>query len=147
MRLTRRIVIHKPSDEIFAFLTQPESHPRFVPGLIEFRLVSNEMGADARLTGIRRDFGLRQRLEYRVSTFEAPRTFALTGRAGPLEGTATYRLSPLGPDQTELVFEIEGRIRGPLRVADRLLGPLLRRAADETPANLERVVEASGRDI
>jgi carbon monoxide dehydrogenase subunit G len=142
------VVIDQPSDDIFAFLARPESHPSFVPGLIEFRLVSQEMGADARLMGVRQDFGLRQRLSYRVSVFEPPRTMAVTGGSTPLEGTATYRLSPLGPDQTDLTFEIEGRVRGPMRVADRLLGPLLRRSAEETPANLkqgiEPPVEASG---
>ncbi len=142
MRVTRTMVIDKPSDELFAFLASPENHPTFVPGLIEFRLVSQEMGPDARLVGIRRDFGVRQRLSYRVSEFEPPRTIALIGRSGPLEGTATYRLSPLGPAQTELAFEIEGRLRGPLRVADRLLGPVLRRSAEETPTNLKRVMEA-----
>lgn len=142
MRFTSRVIINRPSGKIFAFLARPESHPSFVPGLTEFRLVSQEMGEDARLVGIRRDFGVRQRLSYRVSAFEPAETIAFAGRAGPLEGTAIYRLSPVGPDQTELTFEIEGRVLGPVRVADRLLGPLLRRAAEQTPANLKRVMEA-----
>ena len=86
---------------------------------------------------------MRQRLSYRVSAFEPPRTLALTGRSGPLVGVARYHLVPLGPDQTELTFEIEGRIRGPFRFADGLLGPLLRRSAQETPVMLKRVIEAS----
>jgi carbon monoxide dehydrogenase subunit G len=143
MRVTERAIIRQPPEAVFAFLARPENHPRFVPGLIDFGLVSESMGLDARLVGVRRDFGLRQRWSYRVSAFEPPRTLGLTGGAGPLLGVATYHLAPLAPDQTELTFEIEGRIRGPFRFVDGLLGPLLRRSAHETPANLKRVIEAS----
>jgi carbon monoxide dehydrogenase subunit G len=143
MHVTGRAVIRQPPEAVFAFLARPENHPRFVPGLTDFGLISDEMGPDARLSGVRRDFGVRQRLSYRVSAFEPPRTLALTGQVGPLLGVATYELAPLGSDQTDLRFEIEGSVRGPFGFADRLLGPMLRRAAEETPANLKRVVEAS----
>ena len=143
MRVTGTAIIRQPPEAVFAFLARPENHPRFVPGLTDFSLVSGNMELDAELIGIRRDFGVRQRLSYRVSAFDPPRTLALTGRAGPVLGVATYHLAPLAPDQTELTFEIAGRIRGPFRFADGLLGPLLRGSAQETPANLKRVIEAS----
>jgi carbon monoxide dehydrogenase subunit G len=147
MRMIGRAIISRPPEAVFAFLARPENHPRFVPGLTDFSLVSEKMELDAQLIGIRRDFGVRQRLSYRVTEFEPPSTFALTGRAGPLLGVATYHLAPLGPDQTEMTFEIEGQIRGPFRFADRLLGPLLRRSAEETPVNLRRVIGAATEDV
>src|ERR1700756_3959600 len=93
MKVERSVMIDRASEEIFSFLSKLDNHVRFIPGLLEFRLVT-ELGPGAEAIGVRRAFGRVRHLPYRVATFVPNQVLALSTRLGPLEGTAEYRVEP-----------------------------------------------------
>jgi carbon monoxide dehydrogenase subunit G len=39
-RLEATILINKPAEDVFTFLHNPDNHPKFVPGMLEFKKTS-----------------------------------------------------------------------------------------------------------
>lgn len=136
------VTINRPVEAVFDFLARPENHPRFVPGLLEFRTATDPMAAGADAVGTRRLFLTARRLPYRITQFERPRVLAMTTRIGPLEGGASYHLDSEPGSRTRVRFVVAGGFRGPLRIADWLLASTLTRDAKATCRNLKAVLEA-----
>jgi uncharacterized protein YndB with AHSA1/START domain len=134
--------INRPAEDVFAFLSRPENHPRFVPGVLDFRMTSGAMAQGADALGTRRVLGIIRRLPYRISVYQPDQVLGMTTQMGPLEGGATYYLDSEGGSVTRVRFVVEGRFRGMLRVADRLLARTLTRDAAAVGRNLKAMLES-----
>ena len=132
--------INRPAEVVFAFLARPENHPRFVPGVLEFRLTSGTMAEGAEAVGTRRVFGIVRRLPYRITAFQPNRVLAVSTAIGPLEGGATYYVDREDDAAAHVRF-VAGGFRGPLRFADRILAGMLTRDAGAVCRNLKTVLE------
>jgi carbon monoxide dehydrogenase subunit G len=115
------VSINRPLEDVFAFLARPENHPRFAPGVLEFRLTSNTMVEGAEAVGTRRVFGFVRRLPYRITVYQPNRVLGMSTGIGPLEGGATYYVAEQDRSVTLVRFVVVGGFRGPLRFADRLV--------------------------
>ena len=133
--------INRPAEVVFAFLARPENHPRFVPGVLEFRLTSGTMAEGAEAVGTRRVFGIVRRLPYRITAFQPNRDLAVSTAIGPLEGGATYYVEREDDAAAHVRFVVAGGFRGPLRFADRILAGMLTRDAGAVCRNLKTVLE------
>ena len=69
-RLEATILIAKPASDVFTFLHHPENHPKFVPGMLEFKKASpgpiEQVGTS--IQGVRREiWRLRNQVEQRCA--------------------------------------------------------------------------------
>jgi carbon monoxide dehydrogenase subunit G len=141
MKVENSVIVDRASGDVFAFLSELENHVRFVPGLLEFHLVT-ELRPGAEAIGVRRAFGRIRRLPYHVTTFVADEAIGVGTRLGPLAGTVEYRLEPTTDGRTRVTMTSDYRAAGPLRLLDGILARMARRDGDIVIANLRRTLEA-----
>ena len=142
MQAESSVSINRPAEDVFAFLARPENHPRFAPGVLEFRLTSSTMAEGAEAVGTRRVFGIVRRLPYRITVYQPNRVLGMSTGIGPLEGGATYYVDREDGSMSRVRFVVTGGFRGQLRFADRLLARMLTRDAAAVCRNLKAVLEA-----
>jgi carbon monoxide dehydrogenase subunit G len=140
MKVERSVNIDRPVAEVFAFLENFENHVRFVPGLLDFRLVT-PIGPGAQAIGTRRAFGRIRRLAYRVTIFIPGSAVGVSARLGPLEGAAEYRVEPLDGGRTRLTMTSDYGATGPFGILGGLLTRMARRDAEVVTANFKRAME------
>jgi len=144
VRLEAHQLIHKPAAAIFDFLITPENHPKFVPGMLEFRVTSAsrlaQVGATAR--GVRRLFWRKVEMPYQITEHEPDRRLAMKGKIGPIEFDDGYVLEAMGAS-TRVNFWLEPRITGLMKLAQPLIVFMGRAHAAETLGNLRKVLETT----
>jgi carbon monoxide dehydrogenase subunit G len=142
MKVERTVTIDRASADVFSFLSDLENHVLFVPGLQEFRLVT-EMGPGAQAVGVRRALGRVRRLPYRVTTFVPDHAIGVSTRLGPLEGTADYRVEATPEGRTRVTMTNDFRAVRPFGILDPILNKMARHDAEVVLHNLKRRLEAS----
>jgi uncharacterized membrane protein len=135
-RFEQEIVIERPPDEVFDYLSDLANLPEWQSSIVEVRREDDApLREGARFTEVRRVAGRRIESTIEVATLEPGREFALRVVDGPLPGTVRHLVSAEG-DATRLTVlgELGG---GGLR---SLAGPLLERAArHEAKSDLRRL--------
>ncbi len=142
-RVETSITIHKPVEEVFAFLGSAENHRRFIPGMLEFKQTSpgplGRVGATAR--GVRSDFGVKTEVLYEITEIEPNSKLGMKGAMGPILFRDGYVLSPQG-GTTRVNFWLELTLQGLARLARPFINLIGRTHAGETLANLKKEIEA-----
>lgn len=145
-RFEATVVIDRSVDEVFAFLANGENDPKFSPRVQQMAKTtdgSTAVGTVYRSTV--KDAGMTTRREFRISSFDPPRTIRWTELSKNMvtapEGG--YDLEPLDGGRTRLrVFNmLEGHGLGKLLVGFALSAA--RKDADAFAGRIKRAVEAS----
>jgi uncharacterized protein YndB with AHSA1/START domain len=129
MNTKNSIVIDRPIDEVFAYVSNVENMPRWVSGVRKARLLSHRLKAGAKFTTEYAE-GLRStRIDFSVVEFDPPRRFVAKSERGPFSfpfrGTFEFRPVDHG---TEVITDIDTAGDSLAnRLADLLFGPLVRR--------------------
>ena len=124
------IVIERPIDEVFAYVSNVENMSRWVSGVRRVRLLSDKVRSGARFTADYAQGARNAAIAFKVVEFEPPVRFATKSERGPFSfpfrGTMELRSVGTG---TEVTSNVES---GPdslaTRLADLLLGPVLHRS-------------------
>jgi len=141
-RLEATILINRPAEDIFAFLNVPENHPKFVPGMLEFKQTSpgplGRVGATVR--GVRHFLGRKMELPYEITEYEPGNRLGMKGTMGPITFKDGYVLDPMG-NSTRVKFWLELTLTGLMKLARPILVLQGKTHADETLANLKSALE------
>ena len=130
MNAKTSIVIDRPIDEVFAYVSNVENMPRWVSGVRRARLLSKKVKAGARFTA---DYaqGMRNAtIDFQIVEFEPPVRFTATAERGPFSFPfrGTFEFRSVG-DSTEVVSNVEtGEESLATRLANLLFGPIVRRS-------------------
>ena len=117
----RTVGIRRPVEEVFAFVAEGRTAPRWRTGVLDIDRVSGEgLGAVYR-QGVRGPGGLRIDADYEITAFEANRHIGFRTIAGPVRPEGDFRFEAMG-DATIVTFTL----RAPLSGWKRLLmsGPV-----------------------
>lgn len=143
-RLEASILINKSAEDIFRFLNHPENHPRFVPGMLEFKKRSpgpiEQVGTS--IQGMRRFLGRRLELPYEITEYQRGTRLGMRGAMGPLRFEDGYILEAVGPS-TRVRFWLEFTLTGLMVLARPILAIVGKTHAHETLTNLKKALEAS----
>jgi uncharacterized protein YndB with AHSA1/START domain len=144
-RIEATALIERSPADIFAFLTVPANHPKFVPGMLEFKQTSpgSLVQVGARVRGVRRFMGRKMDLPYEITECQPDRSLGMSGAMGPIRFDDGYVLDPVG-NGTHVRFWLEFRLTGLMRLARPLVALVGRTHASETLTNLKRAVETAG---
>lgn len=143
-RIEETVLINRPVEDIFTFLNLPENHPKFVPGMLEFKKTSpgplGQVGATVR--GVRQFLGRRMELPYEITEYEPNNRLAMKGAMGPVTFRDGYVLESLGPS-TRVKFWLELTLTGVMILVRPFLAIIGRIHANETLTNLKKALEVS----
>jgi uncharacterized membrane protein len=124
------ILIERPIDDVFAYVSNVENMPRWVSGVSRVRLVSKRMKSGATFSADYAEGVRRSAIDFKVVEFEPPTRFATRSERGPFSFPfkGTLELRAVG-DATEVTNNIEtGPESAAVRLANIFLGPFLRRS-------------------
>jgi len=144
-RLEATILINRPAEDVFAFLNVPENHPKFVPGMLEFKKTSpgplGRVGATIR--GVRQILGRRMELPYEITEYEPDNRLGMKGAMGPITFEDGYVLDSMG-NNTRVRFWLELTLTGLMKLAKPFVVWQGKIHADETLTNLKNALEKAG---
>lgn len=143
-RLEATILINKPAEDVFTFLHNPENHPKFVPGMLEFNKASpgpiEQVGTS--IQGVRRFLGRRMELPYEITEYQRGACLGMKGEMGPIKFRDGYVLESMGAN-TRVKFWLEPTLSGLMKLAQPFVALVGRTHARETLVNLKRALEGS----
>jgi uncharacterized protein YndB with AHSA1/START domain len=135
--------IDRPVGEVFAYAVDPDKLPSWQTNTVSARREDDgPYGVGSRLREVHRAPGGKE-LEsiVEVVEFEPDRAFALEVREGtPVHAHLTF--DPAG-DGTRMRFRAHGRLTGPTRLIEPLVGRMLRKQFTEQVATLKAVLEGT----
>lgn len=143
-KLEATILIDRSTEDIFRFLNNPDNHPKFVPGMLEFKKISpgplGQVGATAR--GVRQFLGVKMNLPYEITEVEQGNRLGMKGKIGPITFNDGYVLESMGPS-TRVKFWLEFTLTGLMTLARPFLAIVGKTHAHETLTNLKKALELS----
>jgi uncharacterized protein YndB with AHSA1/START domain len=136
------LVINRPIEEVFAFISNPENLPRWRTATLEIKRVSPEpldVGSTvkARFTFLGRPF--EGNLE--IVAREPHQSYATRMVDGPFPLEARYTLEP-ADGGTQLTLIVQGEPGGFFKLAEPLVVSLAKRSYESDLLNLKEMLEA-----
>ncbi len=129
MNAKTSIVIDRPIDEVFAYVSDVENMPRWVSGVRRVRLLSEKVKAGALFSADYAQGVRNSAIDFKVVEFEPPVRFTATAERGPFSFPfrGTFEFRAVG-DSTEVTSNVDtGDESLATRLANLLFGPIVRR--------------------
>ena len=141
-RLTEQIQTSLPIDDVFAFVADFANSMHWDPGVA----TSERIDAGPVGLGARYRLGVRMRgrvapMEYRITTFEAPRRVVLTGEGSGVSAIDEIRFEPAGTG-TRIDYTADIRLAGLMRLAQPFLGGAFAKIARDALDGMQRALDA-----
>jgi uncharacterized membrane protein len=144
-RAEHTVVVERPPDEVFRFLTDLSNVPEWQSGAVDVKAPEEPLGVGTTYVEVLRFLGKRFEATLEVTEFEPGRRFALRTLTGPIPFRVRHTLEPVGSDgSTRIHVELEGEPGGLFRVAEGLVMRNARRQIEGDFATLKEMVEARG---
>jgi uncharacterized membrane protein len=144
-RAEHTVVVGRPADEVFGFLTDVSNVPSWQSGSIEVHPPDGSLAVGTTYVQVLKFLGRRIETTLEVTEFEPGRRFALKTRSGPVPFEVRHTLEPAdGDGATRLHVELEGEPGGFFKLADALVERNAQRQIERDFATLKELVEARG---
>ena len=143
IKVEKSIVIDRPTQEVFAYVSDHTNAPRWQRGLLEVhRETEGPIGVGTRHTLVRVFMGRRMEASNEFTQYEPNRlvSFKITGDS--VAGQGWYVVEPAGPGHTKLTSRIEMRPLGLVRLAQPLMAAGLKREVVANLRDLKCLLEA-----
>jgi uncharacterized protein YndB with AHSA1/START domain len=131
------VMIARPIEDVFAFLSDLENVPEWNYAIVETRKISE--GPVGVGTTYRQVRSVPSRSEERleITAYDPPRQLEVRGQLGPFRSRLFYALNAT-PEGTRVTNTVEVELRGPGRLLGRVAVPRVR---DAVAANLRKLKE------
>ena len=136
------ITIGRPVEDVFAFLTNSDNHPRWDPSSVSME--QQEPGpwrAGMKFREVRKVAGRDTEVLSEVVALEPNSRFNIASLSGP-EWRGQWLFEPVGHDATRLRFEARLTFKGFMRLVEPLIARGFRQQIEENFARLKQVLEA-----
>jgi uncharacterized protein YndB with AHSA1/START domain len=131
------VIIRRPIEEVFGFLSQFENVPEWNYAIVETRKVSEGPVGVGTIYHQVRSVPSRSEERFEVTVYNPSRHLELRGQFGPFPSRLSYALDAL-PEGTRVTNTVELELRGPGRLLGRVAVPRVR---DAVAANLRKLKE------
>jgi carbon monoxide dehydrogenase subunit G len=154
-RTEHTVVVERPPDEVFSFLTDLASVPEWQSGAVEVRELEAEaaVGVGTKYVQVLKFLGRQFEATIEVTDYEPGRRFSIKTLSGPIPFQVQHTLEPSNGGGTKLRVTLEGEPGGLFKIAEPLVMRNAQRQVANDFATLKRLVEArtpagsSGTDI
>ena len=135
------VVIARPLDEVFAFVSDARNRPSWDDSVDSEELTSPEpIGVGSTVRTRMRSMGRDYEIDWEIVEHEPPTRQRIESTSGPFSTTLVYELAGDG-DGTSVRFSVTGRPTGLLRLMQPLIARTSQRNLDQAFARLKRVLE------
>jgi uncharacterized membrane protein len=138
----KSVVIDRPAEEVFAFVSDQTNAPAWQRGLVEVRRTSDgPIGVGTRHTFVRTLMGRTIRGSNEYTRYEPSRLVAFKGTSGAMDVRASYAVQPEGLARSRLTAWLELRSPGLLRLVEPFVAMSLRRDVEANLESLRHLLE------
>ena len=142
--ITTRVTvrIHRPVDEVFAFVTDPANFPRWAGALVTAARQTSPgpMRAGATFHQTNKLLIRRFQTDFVVTAYEPPRRFEYRSTTGPIRFIGHYTFAADG-DGARFTSVDDTQLGGLLRLLAPLLQPIAQRQIETNLGNIKRILE------
>ena len=139
---TIEILVHRPIDQVFAYVADARNRPQWDDSVISEELTSPEpIGVGTTVRTRLRSTGRAYTYTWTVTEHRPPHRMTITSTSGPLPTTLTFLLTD-EEGSTRLGFTVTGRPAGPLRLLQPLLARSTQRNLDRSFGRLKELLES-----
>jgi uncharacterized protein YndB with AHSA1/START domain len=143
IRQEHTIVIDRPVEEVFAFLTDPNNDPLWQSTTLETERTSEgEVDVGTTLRNVSKFLGRRIETTMEIIENEPPRRQCVRITSGPIPGEGCYLLEPAEGGSTRFTQTFEAEVGGFFRLAEPLVGRAISRQTEADMATLKDLLES-----
>jgi uncharacterized membrane protein len=143
-RAEHTVVVERPPDEVFRFLTDLANVPEWQSGAVEVR-APDSLDVGTTYVEVLKFLGKRFEATLEVTEYEPGRRFSLRTLSGPIPFQVRHELEPAdNGGSTRIHVELEGEPGGLFRLAEGLVMRNAQRQLEGDFATLKEMVEARG---
>ena len=138
MPITTTAEIARPTDEVFAYVTDPSSFPDWQEGVVSGHMDGPATNVGSKCTTVRQIGGRQREVNTRITEYDPPHRWADRGIDGPIRAIVVVTVEPLaGGSRSRLTIEVDFTGHG----IGKLLVPLFvrRQAARQIPEDMSRL--------
>ncbi len=141
-RVQQSIIVDRPVEKVFAYISEYRNAPRWQPAILETR-VSPEGPAQAgmRVTEVRTFIGHRIKSTYKITELEPDVQVSFESMSGPFPYHGNIFFEPVD-DATQLTYELEIEAKGFFKLAGNMLVEGLKQEIETSLGLLKRLLEA-----
>ena len=137
------VVINRPIEEVFEFMADIENAPQWRSGVVEVKKLSDEPAVGARASEVLQFLGRRMETTYEITEYEPNVKFGFKTISGPVSMEGGFTVESVGGG-TKVSFKIQGETGGFFKLAEPILGRMVRRQVETDHSNLKDLLEARG---
>jgi hypothetical protein len=131
------VLIRRPIEEVFGFLSDFENVPKWNYAIVETRKMSQGPVGVGTIYQQVRSVPSRSEERFEVTAYNPPRQLEIRGQLGPFPSRLSNALDAV-PEGTRVTNSVELELRGPGRLLGRVAVPRVR---DAVAANLSKLKE------
>jgi uncharacterized protein YndB with AHSA1/START domain len=141
-KLESSVVINRPPEEVFAFVTDPGNMTQWMAELVEGKQTSEgPLGVGTTLSAVAKPLGRRAESTQEVVEYEPNSKYAFKSTSGPVASQDNYTFEPVAGG-TKLTRVAEAEMSGFFKLAEPLMVRMMQRQFDTNFANLKDLLEA-----
>jgi uncharacterized membrane protein len=143
-RTEHTVVVERPPNEVFAFLTDLSSLPDWQSGAVDVRQLEPEpsVGVGTKYVQVLKFLGRQFEATIEVTEYEPGRRFSIKTLSGPVPFQVQHTLEPSNGGGTKLRVTLEGEPGGLFKIAEPIVMRNAQRQVANDFATLKRLVEA-----
>jgi uncharacterized protein YndB with AHSA1/START domain len=142
VHVSSSVVINKPIEEVFDFVTTPENDAKWYIGVKSRDHTPGEpAGVGSTSQSKIRFAALSLIVEWEVTAYDPPSAIKVKTKAGPVPVEASYTFESMDDGQTKVSVEGEAEVSGVFELAEPLIERMAQRQWDGSFENLKDVLE------
>jgi len=142
MELISSIVIHRPVEEVFSYMTDVKNFSNWMSELVEAKQTSKgSVGVGTTASAVANVLGRRVENIQEITKYEANSTFAFKATSGPVKTEDEFNFESVA-DGTKVTRTTKGEFGGFFKMAEPLFARMLNRQFETNFANLKDLLEA-----
>ena len=142
IHIEKSIVIHRPVEEVFAFVTDGSKAPRWQGGLEAVEGQANSVGQQ--FTEVRKFLGKEMRSVMQITTYEPNSRWAVKVLKVPVPYEVSLQLDPQDGG-TRLTTRVDGEPTGFFKMAEGMFKSQLEKSIEEDTHRLKNLLEGAYR--
>ena len=142
IKIETSVVINRPIEEVFAFVTDVEKMPQWSAELVEAKKTSEgPVGVGTTFSAVAKVLGKRMENDHEVSEYEPNSKFAFKPTSGPVQLEIEYTFESVAGG-TKFTVVAEAETGGFFKLAAPILARTMQRQYKTNFANLKDLLEA-----
>ena len=141
-KLEASVEIDRPTEEVFAYMTDIENLTQWMSELVEAKQTSEgPVGVGTTISAVATPLGRRAESIQEVTEYEPNRKFTFKSTSGPVESKDEYTFESVAGG-TKVTRVAEAKMGGFFRLAEPVAVRMMRRQFETNFANLKDLLEA-----